>query len=50
MKKTLFVIKTLLLAFLLLSLASIPGGFVMGYSSTSRNTLPFIILNDTRRN
>ena len=35
MKKTLFVIKTLLLAFLLLSLASIPGGFVMGYSSTS---------------
>lgn len=35
MKKTLFVIKTLLLAFLLLSLASIPGGFAMGFSSAS---------------
>ena len=35
MKKTLFVIKTLILAFLLLSLASIPGGFAMGFSSAS---------------
>ncbi|WP_225366052.1 hypothetical protein [Ligilactobacillus salivarius] len=35
MKKTLFVIKTLILAFLLLSLASIPGGFIVGYSTAS---------------
>lgn len=35
MKKTLFVIKTLILAFLLLSLASIPGGFAMGFSFAS---------------
>ena len=35
MKKILFVTKTLLLAFLLLTLASLPGGFVTGYHSVT---------------